>query len=366
MNLFAKTGFGFILVLLLSFLSAAGFAAEQHTAVLEVTEIIKQPETPTDTGTVQAILEFKSGPDRGDTHLYQAHQWGEQNYDKNIYDGTQFLSQVEYRNGERSRVRVGEQRREGGLLILFLVLSIILFVIGRWQGLIGLLSAVLTAALLFYLLFPIISSPALILPLAVLICLLTAGFTFAFVTDFQRPAVPAIISIVLTLIIIFPITIWGLGFLHLDSTLARHSRLILTWVHRTPGMQTADLWRLIVTGIVLSSLGAIMDVIIVISSTIDEIVRDSVSITFTDAFSSGQRVGRQILSTMVNTLVFAYLGALLPLMLAIEVFNLSWLRFLNYHFIGIEILRLTVGLFGLALVIPITSAVSAWWCGRFE
>ncbi len=366
MNWFPKTGFALFLVLLFMFSPVSGFAGEMQTVIFEVQEVLEQPATATDTGTVRAVLEFKSGRDRGDTHLSQRHQWGEPNYDKNIFEGAQFVGQVEYRNDERRRVRVGERRREDGLLILFLVLSLLLFIIGRWQGLIGLLSAVLTAVLLFYILFPIISTPTLILPLAVLICLLTAGFTFAFVTDFQRPAGPAIISIVLTLIIIFPLTIWGLGFLHLDSSLARHSRMILTWVHRTPGLQPGDLWRLIATGIVLSALGAIMDVIIVISSTIDEIVRDNLSITFTEAFASGQRVGRQILSTMVNTLVFAYLGALLPLMLAIRVFDLDWLRFLNYNFIGIEILRLTVGLFGLAIVIPITSSVSAWWCSSFE
>jgi uncharacterized membrane protein len=75
-------------------------------------------------------------------------------------------------------------------------------------------------------------------------------------------------------------------------------------------------------------------------------------------------VGGEILSTMVNTLVFAYMGVLFPILLSLQIFELSWIRFLNYHFMGIEILRICTGLVGLALTIPATALFSTWWCRR--
>ncbi len=355
-----------LLFILLIFTPPAAATAQQLPVILRTVELLAQPDADTEAGPVAVVMEFKSGPEASDTFIHREQQWGESLYDKEFRPGERFIGLTDYRAGERQRISVGEKHRETGIFLLFIAVTLVLFVIGRWEGLVGLFSAFFSGFLIFFLLFPGLLGDLWILPLAFFICLFTVFFTILPVTRFSRAAVPAIISLTISLAIVFFFATGGYGFLRLDGSQVRHARLILTWLDHYPVFSAGNLWKLIVSGIVISTLGAMMDVTIVISSTIDEIVRDRPESKFTDAFQSGYRVGQQILSTMVNTLFFAYAGVMLPAFLAFSVFNLSWLRFLNYDFIGVEILRISIGLIGLALVIPICSAVTAWWCTNFD
>jgi len=91
------------------------------------------------------------------------------------------------------------------------------------------------------------------------------------------------------------------------------------------------------------------------------LTRDADTVYLSEAFRSGMNVGREILSTMINTLLFAYLGVLLPFLLVVEVFDVTLLQLVNYSFVGVEILRVIAGLIGLSLIIPTTAFISAWW-----
>ncbi len=353
--------------LALLFIAGLNSPATAASTLVKTVRVLQQPATDTTPGKVKAILQFKEGKLQGDTFLHQTHQWGVPVHDYHFKPGKQFIANAKIGpDGKLKRLTLGQNRKELKLLGLFAVLTLALFIIGRWEGLVGLFSALLTVLLFYFLLFPNISSPALILPLAGLICLLTIIFTIFLVTRCARPAWPVSAALLVVTVIVTSFTVWGLDYLHLNSTQARNSRLILTWINSVPGITAGDLWQLVTVGIVLSCLGAMMDVAIVIGSTIDEIYRDKENVNFKHAFKNGLNVGRQILTTMINTLVFAYLGLLLPTLLAVEVFNLPWLYFLNYDYLGIEILRLATGLLALSLSIPVTAAFSAGWCKYFE
>ncbi len=362
-NNFLKRGIFFLLLLILSFAVCVPLEAQtgRQSVVVEVTEIIELPPAG-DTGTARVLFTFKSGPEAGDTYLHRSHQWGHGDYDKSFERGDQFVATVEYEAGERQRFILGQQRRELRLIGLFIVVSLLLFAVGRWEGMAGLGATILTVLLLFYLLFPFVFIGRIILPAGIFICLATIVITILLVMRGARATLPTILALAAVFLIIFLLTIFGLNYLHLDASLARHSRLILMRIQTEAGIGTDELWKLITVGIVLSTLGAVMDVAVVIGSTIDEISRDRPDITLRRSFKSGMKVGAEILSTMINTLIFAYLGLMFPLILALHVFGIPWLRFINYNFVGIEILRAFVGLVGLSVTIPLTSIFSAWWC----
>lgn len=352
-----------IFFLLLTSVSSPEAKSPDSAILLEVTKILEVPP-PEDTGTAKILFTIHSGPNAGDTLIHNTHQWGHKDYDNQFHTGKQFLATIEYENGERRRVILGQQRRDYKIIILFLAVSLLLFTVGRWEGLAGLGATLLTIFLLLFLLFPFVFIGKLILPTGIFICLATIIITILLIMRRANATYPIIISLVAVFVVIFLLTIGGLEFLQLDSSMARNSRLILTKIHTEANIQIAELWKLITVGIVLSTLGATMDVGVVIGSTIDEITRDQPEITTRRAFNSGMKVGSEILSTMINTLIFAYLGLLFPLLLALHVFEISWLRFINYDFVGIEILRVFIGLTGLSLVIPVTSFLTAWWCNK--
>ncbi|MGM0380499.1 MAG: YibE/F family protein [bacterium] len=354
-----------LLVLFLFFSLTARLRAKdnEEAVVLEVTRVLEAPDFG-DSGPAEILFTIHSGKNRGDTIIHQLHQWGHEDYDKLLKVGKKFLGTLQYKNGKIQRLILGQQRRDYHIIVLFIVVSLLLFAVGRWEGLAGLAATIFTVGLLLYFLFPFIFVGKLILPAGIFICLVTIVTTVLLIMRNARATLPVISSLCLVSIVLFLLSILGLDFLHLDASLARNSRLILTRIHTEAGIQAEELWKLITVGIVISTLGAAMDVAVVIGSTIDEITRDQSRVNLKKAYNSGMKVGSEILSTMINTLIFAYLGLAFPLLLALHVFDLSWLRFINYNFVGIEILRVFVGLTGLALIIPITSFFTAWWCNR--
>jgi len=327
---------------------------------LRVKQIHRLPDSVTTPGTATVTFQIKSGPHAGDTITYSQHLWGHPQYDPSFKPGKHFTGQVRTdRNGRIQQLLLHHDRKDYKFVVIFFVLTLLLFTIGRWEGLVGLFSTVVTILMIYYVFFPYLTQTHAILPLGLVVCLITIVLTVSLVMKWDQPTWPAIFSLAIVFFVIVILTIAGIHVLNLDATKARHSRLILSWMD-----QEGRLWRLLTVGIVLGTLGALMDVAVVVSSTVHEIVRDSTRISVIDAFRSGVKVGREILSTMLNTLIFAYMSILFPILLSFRIFKLSFLQFVNYDFVGFEILRICVGLIGLSLIIPTTAMLTAWWCCR--
>ena len=122
-----------------------------------------------------------------------------------------------------------------------------------------------------------------------------------------------------------------------------------------------DLRGILVCGMIIGVLGAVMDVAISIASSIQEISIANPSYTRHDLFSAGMRIGRDIIGSMTNTLILAYTGASLTMILvfSLQREDFPLLKILNMEFISAEILRSLAGLFGMVLAIPLTAAMGA-------
>ena len=103
-----------------------------------------------------------------------------------------------------------------------------------------------------------------------------------------------------------------------------------------------------------------MDVAMSIASSLTEIKEAKPEISFKKLFTSGIKVGKDIIGTMSNTLIFAYVGVSLPLLLLFQQFGDSYKIFLNLDFIADEIVRSIGGSIGLIAVIPLTSFIGAF------
>ncbi|MFB6356699.1 MAG: YibE/F family protein [bacterium] len=338
-------------------------SCKEITTVLTV-QSIKSIPAPGDTGQARIVFNIQSDEIKPDTYLYTQFLWGVKSYDPKFVVGREFIGTVSLtESGKIGRVILGQNRREHLLLFLFVAVTVLLFVVGRWEGVLGLISTLFTLGLIYYFFFPLVFSGINIFAMGLLICLGSIVFTISLIMKWNTPTFPAIASLCVVTGLVFVCTIAGFEYLGLTGKTARHSRLIITQINRA-GLGMGALWKILTVGIVLGSLGAMMDVGVVISSTIDEIVRDKPDYSFYDAYKSGVHVGREILSTMINTLIFAYMGIFIPLFLALKAFNVPWVRFINYEFVAIEILRVVIGLTGLCLIIPVSSAAASWWCRR--
>ncbi len=115
-----------------------------------------------------------------------------------------------------------------------------------------------------------------------------------------------------------------------------------------------DFKGLLFAGILIGSLGACMDVAIELTSSLIEIKTHQPKITDKNLIQSGFNIGKDIMGTMVNTLILAYTGSSLSLLLLFVGFEKSVSEIINLESISTEILRAISGSIGLLFTIPIT------------
>lgn len=122
-----------------------------------------------------------------------------------------------------------------------------------------------------------------------------------------------------------------------------------------------DLRGIMIGGIIIGSLGAVMDVAISIASALLEISIANPSYSRKKLFESGMNIGRDTIGSMVNTLILAYTGASLTLILlfVIQKEDFPLIKIMNMEFICTEVVRSLAGLFGMVLAIPITALVAS-------
>ena len=116
---------------------------------------------------------------------------------------------------------------------------------------------------------------------------------------------------------------------------------------------------LLFAGIIIGALGAVMDVSMSIASAMDEIQRVGTNMTLKSLFESGMNVGKDVMGTMANTLILAYTGTSIPLLLVFMTYEQPFIKLINLDFLATELIRALSGSIGLVLAIPITAIVSA-------
>lgn len=120
-----------------------------------------------------------------------------------------------------------------------------------------------------------------------------------------------------------------------------------------------DIGGLLFSGILMASLGAVMDVAMSVSSTINEVNQIDTKLTSKDLFKSGISVGRDMIGTMSNTLILAFIGNSVNTMVVIYAYAFPYLQVINTYSIGIEILRGIAGTMGVILTVPFVSDISS-------
>lgn len=122
--------------------------------------------------------------------------------------------------------------------------------------------------------------------------------------------------------------------------------------------------NLFFAGILIGTLGAVMDAAMSVASAVSELKKSKPDATRKELFSAGMNVGRDIMGTMANTLILAYVSVSLPMLLLYYDFGKSITLFLNFDFVADEVVRSLGGSMGLISSIPLTALFSAYWESR--
>ena len=118
--------------------------------------------------------------------------------------------------------------------------------------------------------------------------------------------------------------------------------------------------ELMFAGILISALGAVMDVAMSVSSTVNEIYEKRPELSRKELFLSGLHVGRDMMGTMSNTLILAFAGGSLNTFIYIYSYNYNYYQVLNMYSIGIEIIQGISATLGVILTVPMVSFIASY------
>jgi uncharacterized membrane protein len=238
-------------------------------------------------------------------------------------------------------------------VLLAVIFVIAVIALGRWKGLRALVGIVISFGVILFFLLPSLLRDNPAVPVA-----LVATIVIAFLALYLAHGVniTTTVALVGTLASLFVIAFLSLVFVELTrlTGLAAEEAQVLRVT-----AEALDLRGLLIAGIIVGALGVLDDVTVTQVSAVAELRRANPDLTRWELYTSAVRIGRDHIASTVNTLVLAYAGASLPLLLLFVQRDQPWARIGASEIVAIEIVRTLVGSIGLVLAVPVTTGLAA-------
>lgn len=248
-----------------------------------------------------------------------------------------------------------EYVRSDALILLGFVFFIALILFGGIKGINTIISLTFTCLAIFMVFIPSILAGRNIYLWSIITCVFIIIMTLLIVNGAEKKSLAAGIGCFAGVFISGTLTIIMDKIIKLTGMIDDESM----YLQMLNSDKTIDLKAIIFAAIIIGAIGAIMDVSMSISSALMEVHEKSVNTSFKELFKSGINIGRDIMGTMANTLILAYIGSSLSVTLLLIAYNYSFIELLNREMIIVEILQALVGSLGILLTIPLTSVVCA-------
>ena len=259
---------------------------------------------------------------------------------------------IEIDNPEAVTYAIVDHQRASELWLLGGVFALALVAFGRWRGLSALFGLAVTFALLLYFVVPAIlagESPLLVALVGAAAIVLTVLYlTHGFTLSTTVAVFGTLISLALT------------GLLSAIAVSALHLTGVTDDISMSLGSSfPVDMEGLLLAGIVIGSLGVLDDVTVTQAATVSELARANPAYSALELYRAGSRIGRSHIASVVNTIILAYAGSSLPLLIIIVANNESLGGVVTDQIIAQEIVRSVVATLGLIAAVPVTTGLAA-------
>ncbi|MBQ9845509.1 MAG: YibE/F family protein [Oscillospiraceae bacterium] len=229
----------------------------------------------------------------------------------------------------------------------------LLLLFGRGKGVSTIISLVLTVAAIFVVFVPAVLSYGNIYLWSLMTCVYIIFMTLLIVNGYTKKSLAAIIGCLGGVAVTGILVKFCDLFLHTTGLVDEDALYLMMLNPENP----LDIKAVVFAAIIIGAVGAVMDVAMDISSALAEIKSQVPDISRTQIIKSGFTIGRDIIGTMSNTLILAYIGSSLSCTLLMVAGNPSLLLLFNTEMIVVELLQTIAGSFGMLLTIPLTSIV---------
>ena len=246
--------------------------------------------------------------------------------------------------------------RRDSLWLLGFVFVVLTVLIAKWKGVMSMLSMVFTFVVVFVYVLPNLSGGANPILVATIASVVIIPISFYMAHGVSQKTTVAIVSSVVALGVTAVLSVMFISLGRLTGLSSEEAGMLL--VQRSGNF---DMKGLLLCGIIIGALGVLDDITISQASIVNELIKGSEKPKGSVIYKQAMNVGRDHISSMVNTLVLAYAGASLPLLLIFIDNPHPFSEIINYEFLAEEIIRTLVGSIGLILAVPITTLIAVNW-----
>ena len=361
---YVRTIFG-VLFLLGCLLVPSSSHAQEKTdgSTYERARVLRtESTTRTTSGTTEQVhlstLRFLSGPLKGQEREI-AEGIGSNPYQIRLNEGNTVVVLMQpTEDGRDWELFIEGFDRRWPIIILILLFVLTLVLLAGWQGFKVALSIGISLALIGYVLIPAFLQGINPVPVAIVLggvfTLLSCGLS----SGWNKKAVVTAVGTMGGALIAYALSVVFVHFTHLSGLSTEEDRLFF---QKNPTLNPRGL---LFAGIIIASAGALEDVAVSIVSGISEVHKHNPRLGFRALTLSGIAIGRDHMSALANTLVYAYVGASLSTLLLYKQFDASWLKFINFDTVVNEIIRSLCGTIGLVFTVPITALLTGWVVSR--
>lgn len=261
-----------------------------------------------------------------------------------------------YANGDMSAT-VYEYNRTVPVVIVIALFLLVTVLVGGRTGAKSLVGLIFTVLSVFLLLFPALMKGAPTLLSTFLVCVYVAAVSFVILGGVQKKTLCALLGTVAGMAFALIFALIAQGILRIDGLRSADVEPLLQL--RQTGTPIG-LRGLLAAGVILSALGAVMDVAMSLSSALGEVHAADPAMDAKALFRSGMNIGRDMVGTMTNTLILAFLGGGLVLTLYIYTLGLSAHQLLSSAYLSTELMTAVSSSIGVILSVPLTALICAW------
>ncbi len=262
-----------------------------------------------------------------------------------LYNDTTYENQSKWYFVEYSRI--------SALVVLTIIFLGLIVLFGKQKGAKTLVSLIFTVLSIFIVYIPAILGGHNIYFWTIVTCVFITISTVMLVYGYSKKTITTALGC------IGGVLVAGLLTLIMNSVLRLTGFTDENAIYLQQLNASIDLKAIIFGGILIGAVGAIMDVSIDIASSLYEVASKLEKPDFKTIIKSGFNIGKDIMGTMTNTLILAYIGSSLSTVLLLTASNHSLVYLLNLEMITVEVLQALAGSIGILTAIPLTSFVAA-------
>lgn len=308
-----------------------------------------------DTGLVRSgeqrcQLEILDGMFRGQTVSGVNMLNGSLEQDKVFQPGDKALVVVSHNGDTITNVTMSDHYRLNWELVMAIGFAVFLILFAGPTGVRAIASFVLTVLTLWKVLVPLYLKGYNPIWIGLAITLFLTVLIIALVYGFDRRCWAAVSGSFLGILVTCVLGVLFTDLFHIHGAVMSYSESLLY-----SGYQDLNLTQIFMASIFIGASGAIMDLSVDITSAVYEVVEKRPDLSWREAARSGLNVGRAAMGTMTTTLLFAYSGGYVALLMVFMAQGTPVENILNYKYVAAELIHTVIGSFGLVTVAPFTA-----------